>query len=307
MALNRSEVRRLRLFDLEQVRHQQHGQEWVPHWHHEWSFGAIVQGECSCSVAGRPFLARAGDLIAIAPGVVHTGALTASAHSGAVLVTMLYVPTAWLDQVGLAAPTCSGSARAPVLARQARDLISPEDVQAWLLQAIPSLAKTLRPSGAGDPVPSDAVRALIGRVQSAVLAGEQTVSGLARHCAVSRERIHRVLKQWLGMAPGNYLRAVRLHRAKQMVMNGEPVASVAAECGFSDQAHFTRWFRRTFGYTPGDLAQAVSKQAAQTCSKRLPRERFSQSLHYGRPSRPKRSLEASKTGQFPRSRPHTAA
>ena len=263
MALNRSEVRRLRLFDLEQVRHQQHGQEWAPHWHEEWSFGAIVQGECRCSVAGRPFHARSGDLIAIAPGVVHTGALTATAHSGAVLVTMLYVPTAWLEQVGLTLPARSGSAPAPVLANQSRDLNSPDDVQAWLLRAIPSLATALQ-AGAdvgSDPLPSDAVRALLGRVQSAVLAGEQTVSGLARRCAISRERLHRVLTQWLGMAPADYLRAVRLHRAKHMVISGEPVAAVAAECGFSDQAHFTRWFRRTFGYTPGDLAQAVSEQA----------------------------------------------
>jgi len=250
VALNRSEVRRLRLFDLEQVRHQQHGQEWAPHWHEEWSFGAVVQGECRCSVAGRPFHARSGDLIAIAPGVVHTGALTASAHSGAVLVTLLYVPTAWLEQVGLPLPARSGSAPAPVLANQS-------------LQAIPSLATALR-AGAdvgSDPLPSDAVRALLGRVQSAVLAGEQTVSGLARRCAISRERLHRVLTQWLGMAPADYLRSVRLHRAKHMVISGEPVAAVAAECGFSDQAHFTRWFRRTFGYTPGDLAQAVSEQA----------------------------------------------
>jgi AraC-like DNA-binding protein len=263
VALNRSEVRRLRLFDLEQVRHQQHGQEWVPHWHDEWSFGAIVQGECRCSVAGRPFVARTGDLIAIAPGVVHTGALTAAAHSGAVLVTMLYVPTTWLDQAGLAGPARSGWARAPALARDAGHLASPEDARAWLHRAIPALAKALRPhsAAAGEPVPTDAVRALIGRVQSAVLGGEQTVSGLASQCAVSRERVHRVLKQWLGMAPADYLRAVRLHRAKHMVMEGEPVASVAAECGFADQAHFTRWFRRSFGYTPGDLAQAVSQQA----------------------------------------------
>lgn len=264
MALSRSEVRRMRLVDLEQVRHQQHGQEWAPHWHEEWSFGAIVQGECRCSVAGRPFLARTGDLIAIAPGIVHTGALTASAHSGAVLATMLYVPTAWLDQVGLAVPTRSGSVRDLTLARQAGDLTSPEDVQAWLFQAIPLLAETLRPGSPAntDPIPSDAVRALIGRVQCAVLAGEQTVTGLARRCGVSRERLHRVLKQWLGMAPGEYLRAVRLHRAKHMVIQGEPAAAVAAECGFSDQAHFTRWFKRTFGYTPGDLAQAVSRQSA---------------------------------------------
>lgn len=266
MALNRSEVRRLRLFDLEQVRHHQHGQEWVPHWHDEWSFGAIVEGECRCSVAGRPFLAQAGDLIAIAPGVVHTGALAASAHSGAALVMMLYVPTEWLNQSGLARPPCSGKVRSPTLTREARNLTTPEEVQAWMRRAIPSLAKALRPGAmaADEPLPSDAVRALIGRVQAAVLSGEQTVSGLASQCNVSRERIHHVLKQWIGMSPGDYLRAVRLHRAKQLVMNGEPAASVAAECGFADQAHFTRWFKRTFGYTPGDLAQATSRQMVPT-------------------------------------------
>ena len=40
----RSEVRRLHLFELECVQHRQSGQEWVPHWHAEWSFGAVVEG-----------------------------------------------------------------------------------------------------------------------------------------------------------------------------------------------------------------------------------------------------------------------
>ncbi|MET3442814.1 AraC-like DNA-binding protein [Variovorax paradoxus] len=260
--MNRSEVRRLRLFDLEQVQHQQHGQEWAPHWHEEWSFGAIVQGECRCSVAGRPFLARTGDLIAIAPGIVHTGALSASTRNGAVLAAMFYVPTAWLRQSGLVTPARSGSFHAPELARQARELVSPDAVQAWLQQVVPLAAAALQAGADPDPVPSDAVRALVGRVQSAVLSGEHTVSGVARHCAVSRERIHRVMTQWLGMAPADYLRAVRLHRAKHLVIGGEPVAAVAAECGFSDQAHFTRWFRRTFGYTPGDLVHAMRQAGA---------------------------------------------
>jgi AraC-like DNA-binding protein len=258
MAVIRSEVRRLRLIDLEQVRHHQPGQEWIPHWHEEWSFGAIVEGECRCSVAGRPFLARAGDIVAIAPGVVHTGALTASAHSGEVLAAMLYVPTAWLTLAGLAAPSSSGRLRDPVLSRAARDLTDADSAQEWLARAVPRLARALKAdaSAAGERVPSEAVRKLIERVQSGVLSGEHTVKGLAAYCTVSRERIHRVMTQWIGMSPTDYLRAVRLHRAKQLMLGGSPVATVAAECGFSDQAHFTRWFRRTFGYTPGDLIQA---------------------------------------------------
>jgi AraC-like DNA-binding protein len=261
VALNRSEVRRINLFDVEQVRHQHEGQEWVPHWHTEWSFGAIVHGECRCSVAGRPFLPRAGDLIAIAPHTVHTGALTASSESKAVLVMMFYVPPEWLQREGLTPPARSGLIRAPTLARQARTLTSAGDVQTWLRKAVPGLSNALRPTSAAllDPIPTDAVRRLMERVGSAVLGGDWNVSGIAGQCGVSRERIHRVMKRWIGMSPSDYLRTVRLHRAKDMLLSGQPVASVAAACGFADQAHFTRWFRRAFGYTPGDLVQACAQ------------------------------------------------
>jgi AraC-like DNA-binding protein/quercetin dioxygenase-like cupin family protein len=257
-ALNRTEVRRMRLFDLELVRHQHPGQEWVPHWHTEWSFGAVTQGECRCSVAGQPFLPRAGDLIAIAPHTVHTGVLTAASASNSVLVMMLYVPSEWLLREELTPPARSGLIRAPTLARQARNLTSVSDVQTWLRNAVPKLSNALRPTSAVplDPAPTDAVRNLLERIRSAILGGAWNVSGLASQCGVSRERIHQVMTRWIGMSPSDYLRTVRLHRAKDMLLKGQSVAAVAAACGFADQAHFTRWFRRAFGYTPGDLVQA---------------------------------------------------
>jgi len=260
MALNRSEVRRLQVFDLEHVRHRQPGQEWVPHWHADWSFGAIVDGECRCSVGGRPFHARPGDLFAIAPGTVHTGALTPHERSAGVLVVMLYVPNDWLVHAGLSGPARSGWVHAPEVVDLAAGLSTAADAQAWLHQALPVLCHGLQqePDASPDDAPSEAVRSLLERVQAAILEGEQTVSGLAERCAVSRERIHRVLKRWVGMSPADYLRAVRLQRAKEMLLDSEPLASVAAACGFTDQAHFTRWFRRAFGYTPGDLVQANS-------------------------------------------------
>lgn len=263
VALNRSQVRRLRLFDLEHVVHRTDGQEWVPHWHDEWSFGAIVDGTCRCSVAGRHVVPSAGDLVAIAPGVVHTGALSAGPGGRQVQVVMLYVPTDWLLHAGLGVPRCSGVAHAPSLARAARRLHSAADAQAWLRRAVPAMAEALlgHADASDDPMPSAAVRRLLQRVQQGVQSGEQSVGGLAHRCAVSRERMHRVIKRWLGMAPVDYLRAVRLHRARHLLLGGQPAAAVAAECGFADQAHFTRWFRRSFGYTPGDLAHASRRPA----------------------------------------------
>ena len=261
VALNRSEVRRLRAFDLEHVRHSRFGQEWIPHWHAEWSFGAVVRGQCRCSVGGQPLHARAGDLIAIAPGVVHTGVLDAPASRDEVLVVMLYVPATFLQHAGLPEPARSGHAPSPALAAQAAGLQSVADVQAWLMAAVPALSAALTGDG---PAPahgaaSPAERALLDRMRAAVLAGEHRVTAVAERCGVSRKRLHQVLSQWAGMAPSDYLRTARLHRARDLLARHEPLAAVADACGFADQAHFTRWFRRAFGYTPGDWVQALGR------------------------------------------------
>jgi transcriptional regulator GlxA family with amidase domain len=44
---------------------------------------------------------------------------------------------------------------------------------------------------------------------------------------------------------------VRVRRAKSLLRAGLPIALVAAEAGFYDQAHLTRHFKRIVGLTPG--------------------------------------------------------
>lgn len=250
----RSQVRRWALSELEQVRHQRLGQEWVPHWHAEWSIGAVVHGTCECSVAGQRLAPTTGDLLAIAPGTVHTGALLSPAGRAPVLVVMLYVPQPWFASRGLAPPPSSGRLHAPALAAAARELDSHADVERWLQQALPALGQGLQRIDA-HPAQPQAQRLLL-RLQAEVIQGQHRVGGLAAACGISRERLHRVVKRWTGMAPADYLRAVRVNRAREMLLVGESPADVAAACGFADQAHFTRWYRKVFGYTPGDLLNA---------------------------------------------------
>jgi AraC-like DNA-binding protein len=42
----------------------------------------------------------------------------------------------------------------------------------------------------------------------------------------------------------------------QELRDGVPAARVAADCGFSDQAHLTRQFKRVVGVPPGAFASA---------------------------------------------------
>ena len=58
-------------------------------------------------------------------------------------------------------------------------------------------------------------------------------------------------RQVFGCTIGEDARALRLQRAATLLAStAEPVARIAAECGYYDQAHLTRHFRRAFGTTP---------------------------------------------------------
>ena len=192
---------------------------------------------------------------------MHTGALAAPDGTAAVLAVMLYVPPEWFAQAGLMAPKTSGRVHSSDVAGAAADLQSPADAERWLRQSLAVLdAGLIRPSS--EPHPTPAARSLLARFQEGILDGDFSVSGLAGRCAVSREQLHRVVRRWTGMSPADYLRALRINRAREMLLDGEPPADVAVACGFTDQAHLTRSFRRSFGYTPGDLLAATADRHA---------------------------------------------
>jgi AraC-like DNA-binding protein len=83
-----------------------------------------------------------------------------------------------------------------------------------------------------------------------------TLDELAQVAGLSRFQVLRQFKAAFGLPPHAYLRHVRVRRARAMVLSGQPLADTAAAVGFADQAHMTRAFRSTLGYTPGALARA---------------------------------------------------
>ncbi len=255
-ALRRSQVQRWTLPGLEQVRHQRPGQEWIPHWHPEWSIGAIVRGRCVCSVDGRRTEGAAGDLIAIAPGIVHTGALSAQGPYEPVCVLMFYLARPWWEEAGVAMPVGSGFVACPELAERAVDARTPDAVEGWLRRAVAVLAAAL-PPGAAARRPNPRARQVLWALEQGVMEGTTSVAALAQRCGLSRTRLHRVLARWTGMSPTHYLRALRLEQARVLLLQGGKPAEVACRCGFADQAHLTRSFKAAFGYTPGDLLAAA--------------------------------------------------
>ncbi len=72
----------------------------------------------------------------------------------------------------------------------------------------------------------------------------EAVSGLSRFTLARQFRAH------VGTSPHRYQVMRRLAFARRRLHDGSPPAAVAAEAGFADQAHFSRWFKAAYGLTP---------------------------------------------------------
>ena len=73
----------------------------------------------------------------------------------------------------------------------------------------------------------------------------EEVSGL------SRFHLSRRFKHEVGQSPMQFHMRLRIEDAMRRLKNGETPVDVAAGLGFSDDAHFSRVFKKLTGNTPG--------------------------------------------------------
>jgi AraC-like DNA-binding protein len=88
-------------------------------------------------------------------------------------------------------------------------------------------------------------------------AAQITAGDLAAAADCSRFAAYRAFSRVFGLAPSDYQRQLRIRAARGLLSAGVSPALAAAEAGFADQAHLTRWFRRYYGVTPGIYQVAV--------------------------------------------------
>jgi AraC family transcriptional regulator len=68
---------------------------------------------------------------------------------------------------------------------------------------------------------------------------------------LSTSHFRRAFKVTFGLTFFRYVNQRRIERAQEMmVMTDQPLCQIAEQCGFADQSHFTRVFRRVVGPSP---------------------------------------------------------
>jgi len=95
---------------------------------------------------------------------------------------------------------------------------------------------------------------------------------LAKRVGLTRFEALRVFKKRYGLPPHAYQLCLRISHARQLLLEGAAAADVAARCGFADQSHFIRHFKRFNGVTPMQYARARTPAARASGSYRSGRE-----------------------------------
>jgi len=96
----------------------------------------------------------------------------------------------------------------------------------------------------------------------ASLADAITVDELATVVGVSPAHFAREFKRCTREAPHAFVLRRRLERAQRLLADGRCIAEAAVECGFTDQAHLTRAFKKRYGVTPGAFVRQVRGEPA---------------------------------------------
>ncbi len=77
----------------------------------------------------------------------------------------------------------------------------------------------------------------------------QSIAGVA---GMSASTLHEHFKQVTTVSPMQYVKSLRLHKARSMLSSGFKIAEVCYGVGYSSPSQFSREFKRFFGFTPSE-------------------------------------------------------
>lgn len=77
-----------------------------------------------------------------------------------------------------------------------------------------------------------------------------TLNDISKAAGLNKYMLLRSFTRQRGITPYQYLSAIRINTAKRLLEAGTPPVDTAALAGFTDQSHFTRFFKNFIGLTP---------------------------------------------------------
>lgn len=121
-----------------------------------------------------------------------------------------------------------------------------------------------------EPVPAQAPETGVPEIQAACsyleahYADAVSLDELSAAAGLSKYHFLRLFTKEKGITPCSYLEAIRIGNAKRLLEGGMPPVEAAFQTGFSDQSHFTNFFKRLTGLTPRQYMRIFVSDSIQS-------------------------------------------
>ena len=98
------------------------------------------------------------------------------------------------------------------------------------------------------------LRQISGIIEANMANPDLTIEEVAAKLEMSRKQLHRKLRALTDQSPSQFIRSMRLQRAKQLLeQNAGNITEIAFNVGFGSSSYFTRCFREVYGVLPSEV------------------------------------------------------
>jgi hypothetical protein len=227
-----------------------------------WTLFIVDDGAIRYDLECRAGGAETSMVSILPPHVVHDGR---AADARGFAKRVLYLETSVIDEALIGAAVDdpvlhAAGLRSRVAALHdalicADDALEAETRLAFIAERIRSALGAADDGGTGRP--TGRARRAAPATSTAVCSSRSRSPTQRRRTSAPHRRSRRgPSRRRSGSRPHAYVLGRRLEAARARILDGEPLAQVAAEVGFYDQAHLSRHFRRFIATTPGRFVAA---------------------------------------------------
>lgn len=249
-------------------------QSFSRHSHDGYALGVIEDGALGFRYLRRDLVAGPGEVNLVVPGECHDGR---PAGGTGWTYRMFYLAPEVLSEaaagldLGPNLPDfAAGVLHDPMLAeniRQTHGRLSDEDCgtlekQSRMTRLLTCWIRSHAEERGSLPRPGPEPRA-VSRAKEFLAArfhADPSLADLAQAAHLSPFHLLRVFTRTTGQTPHEFLTQQRVNAVRNLLSSDLSLARIAAECGFADQSHMTRLFRRQHGITPGRYRKILLNQ-----------------------------------------------